>query len=57
MAASSNAPVDKQITPTKRASGEPTPIGEGGLKLAKRDMNRCRNVLVALGQDVPEAEA
>ena len=32
-------------------------IGEGGLKLVRRDMNRCRNVLLALGQDAPEVEA
>jgi hypothetical protein len=32
-------------------------IGKGGLGLVKRDMNRCRSLLVALGQDVPEAEA
>jgi integrase len=31
-------------------------IGEGGLKLVQRDMNRCRNVLLALGQDAPEVE-
>jgi hypothetical protein len=32
-------------------------IGEGGLNIVRRDMNRCRKVLVAPGEDVSEAEA
>ena len=33
-------------------------IGEGGLTVVRRDMDRCRKVLVALGQqDSPERAA
>jgi hypothetical protein len=31
-------------------------IGDGGLKLVRRDMDRCRNVLEGLGQNVPEPD-
>jgi len=32
-------------------------IGEGGLNMVRRDMDRCRRVLVALGQEDPEGRA
>jgi hypothetical protein len=31
-------------------------IGDGGLKLVRRDLDRCRKVLHGLGQDVPELD-
>lgn len=31
-------------------------IGDGGLKIVRRDMDRCRKVLQGLGQDVPELD-
>ena len=32
-------------------------IGEGGLNVVRRDMDRCRRVLVALQQEDPEGRA
>lgn len=52
-----HAPLYKGLYDHLREANNCDDIGEGGLNVVRRDMDRCRRVLVALGQSDPEGGA